>query len=103
MTIIVVIIFYIVLKRRRQKSKDKISKDHLHPETEMLEVDWDKIDGQYYHQSEPPQQFVQLPTITQTPNEYPSPKRPEPSKVHLNSPGKNSSPRTALSKPDIGN
>ncbi|KAI8328809.1 hypothetical protein EDC96DRAFT_530140 [Choanephora cucurbitarum] len=103
LAIIAAIVFY-VLRKRKQRSRHQVAQasnnNHPHPETEMLEVDWDKIDGQYYNQVDPPQQFVQLKSqsqiTTQTPNEYPS---PEGSSRHNVSP----TMTVTYTKPDIGN
>ena len=88
MSILAGIVFYV--RRRKQRSSHQAvqstSHANAHPETEMLEVDWDKIDGQFIQANR------QSQTISQAPNEY---NLPEGSARHSLAP--------KVVKPDLGN
>ncbi|KAI8367174.1 hypothetical protein EDC96DRAFT_543911 [Choanephora cucurbitarum] len=89
-------IIYIV-RRKKQRSSQQTARitSHAstHPETEMLEVDWDKIDEQFVQTNR------QSQTISQTPNEHDLPggssrHNPVPTVVK---------PDSTVVKPDLGN
>ncbi|KAI8367172.1 hypothetical protein EDC96DRAFT_543909 [Choanephora cucurbitarum] len=83
------IIIYIVRRRKQRSSQQNAqisSHANAHPETEMLEVDWDKIDEQFVQTNR------QSQTISQTPNEH---ELPGGSSRH--------NPVPTVIKPDLGN
>ena len=82
-------IIYIVRRKKQRSSQQNAqisSHANAHPETEMLEVDWDKIDEQFVQTNR------QSQTISQTPNEH---ELPGGSSRH--------NPVPTVIKPDLGN
>ncbi|KAI8330930.1 hypothetical protein BD560DRAFT_416134 [Blakeslea trispora] len=87
LVIIAAIVWFIFFKRKQRSSQlgvQESSNTNLHAETEMVEVDWDKIDDTYYSQTDLSRKASPSEIrITQIPNEHIPLERTKPSSSSL--------------------
>ncbi|KAI8090131.1 uncharacterized protein B0P05DRAFT_529504 [Gilbertella persicaria] len=64
--LITAFLLFFLRKKKKNKNTNDAQVTNGSPESQMLDVDWDKIDSHYYQEVQPPEQFLK----SQPPNEY---------------------------------